>query len=369
MSLPKITLKKWHVVVIAVAVVAFLGWRIASSILSKPADERVAPVVRTMTVGASATNDTVTYPGEVRGKYESKLAFQVAGKIIRRDVNLGDRVSAGQVLMEIDPKDVIEKVRAAEAAYTAADTQARLASDNYARYESLHSQGAVSTMVRDQYRTQYEASAATLNQAAANLTAAENQMSYTTLVADHDGSIASISGEVGQVVAAGSPVVTMVQDEGREIEIHVPENHIGSIYPGENAKVTFWALSNVTAMGRVTDISSMADSVTRTYTVRVAVDDFPAAARLGMTAKVEFKGKGSMGILLPQSAIYQRGDKPKVWVVTDGKVHLKEVVTAGYDGDNVKITSGLSDGDVVVTGGINQLSEGEDVRMEGSVFK
>ncbi|MGN0940265.1 MAG: efflux transporter periplasmic adaptor subunit, partial [Selenomonadaceae bacterium] len=82
MSLPKITLKKWHVVVIAVAVVAFLGWRIASSILSKPADERVAPVVRTMTVGASATNDTVTYPGEVRGKYESKLAFQVAGKII-----------------------------------------------------------------------------------------------------------------------------------------------------------------------------------------------------------------------------------------------------------------------------------------------
>lgn len=362
-------MKKSYWILLGFIIVAFIVYRVVSIFLDKPAEERVPPVVRTMTVGETSRENVASYPGEVRGKYETGLSFQVSGKIIRRDVNLGDAVKAGQVLMEIDPKDINEKLRAAQAAHRAAATQALLASENYERYESLYRQEAVSTMVRDQYRTQHEAAEAQLAEAAANLSAAENELSYTVLVADHDGSIAAITGEVGQVVAAGTPVITMVQDDGREIEIHVPENHVGAIHPGDPATITFWALGDVTAHGRVSEISTMADSVTRTYKVRVAVDSFPRDARLGMTAKVELRGKESGSILVPQSAIYQRGDVTQVWLVEDGKARLRDVKASSYEGDKVKITEGLNQGDIVVTGGINKIAEGEEVRMEGSVFK
>ena len=92
---------------------------------------------------------------------------------------MGDTVRAGQVLLEIDPKDVRQSLNAAQAACNAARSDYKLARDNYARYASLFEKGAVSTMTRDQYKTQYEAAEASLRSAEANLTQAQNQMGYT----------------------------------------------------------------------------------------------------------------------------------------------------------------------------------------------
>lgn len=369
MPMPKLKLTKTHYVIITIAVVAFLAWRIASVVFFKPVAQKEVPVVRTVTVGTTSTDAAYTYPGEVRGKYESNLAFQVAGKIINRHVNLGDTVSEGQVLMEIDPKDVRQSLSAATAAVNAAQANYNLAADNFNRYSTLYSKGAVSQMVFDQYRTQYEAAAAALNQAQAQQNAASNQFGYTQLLADHAGSISALSGEVGQVVAAGTPVVSIVQDGEREIQIYVPENRLNQISKGQNATITFWALNEVQTTGHVTDISPMADSVTRTYKVRVAVDNMPPTAKLGMTAKVTLSTGTSSAIVIPSSAIYQTGDKTSVWVVRAQKATLVPVSVGGYEGSNIKITSGLTKGDIVVTGGINKLSEGMEVRLESGEAK
>lgn len=370
MKMPEIKLTKVHYIVIAVLVVAFIGWRIAEVLLPKPAQAREIPLVRTVTAGETSTDNAYTYPGEVRGHYESSLAFQVAGKIISRNVNLGDLVQAGEVLMTIDPKDVNQAVNANTAAVASAQASYKLAQDNYNRYSSLFAQGATSKMILDQYRTQFEAADGTLKAAQAQLKASQNQLGYTQLVADHSGSVAAISGEVGQVVAAGTPVVTLIQDGDREIQIFVPESRLGQIKPGQAAIITFWALNDVKTDGHVTEIAPMADSVTRTYKVRVAVDKMPSAAKLGMTAKVTLSTGTESAIIVPASAIYQTGDTPHVWIVDqDKKVKLVAVNVGGYEGSNIKITKGVKKSDIVVTGGVNKLTEGMEVRIENGETK
>ena len=218
-----IKLTKKHFILLGIAVIAFVGWRVVSVLKPPATEKRTVPVVRTMTVGETVADGTATYPGEVRGKYESNLAFQTGGKIVSRSVNLGDTVRAGQVLMELDPKDVRQSYDADQAAYQAALSNYNLAKENYARYSKLYEQNAVSAMARDQYKTQLDAADATLKSARAKWNASRNQMEYTQLVSDHDGTVAAISGEIGQVVGAGTPVVTIVRDGSREIQIYVPK--------------------------------------------------------------------------------------------------------------------------------------------------
>lgn len=369
MNLPEIKMTKKHYMVLGAAAVLFVGWRVFSALQPPAAEERIVPVVRTITIGETVAKDTALYPGEVRGRYESPLAFQAPGKIVARYIQLGDNVRAGQVLMELDPKDVQQNYNAAQATYQAALSNYEVVKENYKRYTALYEKGAVSTMIRDEHKTRYDAAASQLESARAQFTAAENQLGYTKLVADHDGMVSSLTGEVGQVVNVGTPVAVVVQDGNREIQIFVPENRLGQIRPNLPATITFWALDNVTAQGHVSEVAPMADPVTRTYKVRVTVDTMQEYAKLGMTAKVELNTGSENVTLVPTGAIYQTGDQPQVWVIRDKKATLVPVKTAGFDGSQVRVTGGLAKGDVVVTGGINKLAEGQEVRLEGSENK
>ena len=352
----------------AILIVGLLGHSLYKTFYKAPIVKDI-PVVRTTTVGSSSNPNSYTYPGEVRGKYESNLAFQVGGKIVGRNVNLGDTVRAGQVLMTIDPKDVRQSFNLYQAAVNSAQSNYKLARDNAARYETLFSKGAVSEAIRDQYRTQYEAAAATLQQAEAQLIASSHQLEYTELRADHDGVISALSGEIGMVVSAGTPVATLVQAGDREIQIFVPEGRLNTIRPGQPCKVTFWALDNVTANGTITEIAPMADQATKTYKVRVTLNEMPAAAKLGMTAKVQLDEGSTADILIPRSAIYGTTGAPKVWVVKDSKVSLTTVSISGYKDDKVIITSGLKAGDIVVIAGVTKLADNMEVKIEGGVSK
>jgi multidrug efflux system membrane fusion protein len=357
--------KKPIAIFFAVVFVALIG-RALYKALYKPKVEKTAPYVRTITVGEGNYTTDYTYPGTIRGKYESSLAFQVSGRITQRNVNLGDQVRAGDILMVIDPKDVQQEVDNAQAAVNSAVSNAKLARDNARRYHALYNQGAVSESVWDSYRTQHEAAEAALAQAQAQLATAMNQLGYTQLTADHDGVVSSVTGEVGQVAAAGSPMVTVVQDGNREIEIYVPEGRLNTIAPDMPCTITFWALNDVTAEGTIRYISPMADAATKTYKVRIALPAMPEGAKLGMTAKVSLGTANHAAIVIPRSALYETSGTTEVWVVKDGKVSLVPVVLGPYQDDNVTIKSGLSDGDIVVTAGISKLREGMEVKLEGS---
>ncbi len=366
MSLSQTLLNNKKYLVIALgAILLGSGWSITTNLLNKPIPTKEIPLVRTITIHDTTATSSNSYPGEIRGRYESALAFQVAGRVTNRYVKLGDYVRKGQTLLTIDAQDIQQAVNTATAAVNAATANSKLANDNANRFRTLYQEGAVSASTYEQYNTQAAAATATLKQARAQLTAASNQLSYTRLTAPQDGVIASLTGEVGMVVAAGTPMVSVVQGNAREIQFFVPENRVSSLRPNMPATVTFWALDNTEITGHIYEISPIADPVTRTYKVRVALNNMPATAKLGMTAKVVLTNDSTEELLLPRTAIYQSGDTPQVWVVKDNQVHLTTIQTNGYKNNMVVVTAGLNKKDVVVTAGINKLVNNMEVRVEG----
>ena len=323
-----------------------------------------AVYVKTQKVQYGAQSGEDSYSGTVKGRYESNLAFQVSGKIISRSINVGDKVSAGDVLMVIDDRDVQQSVNAADAQVASARAQLNLAQSDLERFKQLYAANAVSAQQLDQYQTNYENAVAAYNQAQAQAGQSENSLGYTRLTADKSGVISAVSGEAGQVVSAGQTVATLVPDGEREIEISVPENKIQSVSVGQSAAVTFWALNNAEVEGTVREIAPIADDTARTYKVRISLPNPPQDMQLGMTANVSFaSGSSISGVSLPLSAIYQTENKPQVWVVNgDSQLELKDVQVVSTGADSV-LVDGLDAGDTVVTAGVHKLYEGQKVKL------
>ena len=333
-------------------------------------NERPSPptpvTVKTMSVVLAAQNSRAIYSGAVKGRYESRLGFQVGGRIIARHVDLGDKVASGAELMAIDPKDLEEGVRIAAAQVDSSKSRLNLAETDFRRYERLYKDAAVSQAQFDQYKTAFEAATETLRQAEAQHNQAVNALGYSRLAADADGVISAVEAEVGQVVAAGQSVVTLVRSQELEVEIHIPENRMSSLSLGQEAEVSFWALPGQESPGHIREISPMADMATRTYTARVSLPNPPAEVQLGMTASVTAAGDlndSQKVALIPVSAIYQTDDQARVWLVKDGRVILQAVTAMSFDENQVIITDGLDDGDVLVTAGVHKLREGQEVRL------
>lgn len=328
--------------------------------------EQDIPLVKTEKVVMGNLATTKNYAGEVHGRYESQLAFQVSGKIIARHVDLGSSVSAGDVLMEIDRKDILQNVNIGSAQVDAARAQLNLAEANLNRYRQLYEQSAVSAAQYEQYQTSYESALAALKQAEAQYTQGNNSLEYSKLVADSTGVISAVHAEVGQVVSAGQTMVTLVKAGDLEVEISVPENRLEELKASQHVAVSFWALNDMVVDGTIREIAPMADKVSRTYKVRIGLVNPSEQIKLGMTANVAIAVGDAqlLGITtIPLTAIYQTGDVPQVWVVKDGVVNLQPVTIEAFGDNQVKVTSGLNHGDVIVTAGIHKLRDGQEVRV------
>lgn len=336
---------------------AFSGCGNKTAVTTQP------PLVKTMAVGEVSKGEKSTFSGTVHGYFESPLAFQTGGRIMARYVDQGQRVSAGQQLMKVDSKDAEEQVASARAALTASQARADLAHSTLSRYEKLYAQNAISALTMDQMNNQARLADADLNNALATLSRAENNLGFTILTADRDGVIGSTMYEVGQVVAAGTPVVSIIDDSRKDVHISLTEKQYKTYSVGMPATVTFWALPNVKVEGKVRDIAAAPNTSTGTYDAKVTLIDPPDSIVVGMTAEVKFENpKKKESFSVPLTAMATQSDNPSVWVVRDKKVHLVEVKTGEYGEDSVEITGGLQKGDILVTAGASKLSEGEEVR-------
>ena len=338
---------------------------IAMSFLLTGCNDEVAvqkpPIVKVQKIAVTNAASEENYSGTVRGRYETNLSFQVSGKIISRDVQTGSRVNAGEVLMTLDPKDIVEQSRSAEAQVASTLAQLQLAKINLDRYSELFKADAIAAAVLDQYKTQYDAAQAAYNAAVAQARQSQNALDYTTLTANADGVISAVNVEVGQVVSAGQSVLTLVQTNELEVAVDIPENKISAVQIGQPCAITFWA-TNDSVSGTIREISPMADSTARTFTVKISLPDVPNI-QLGMTANVAMREFSPSVIILPLSAIYQTGDATQVWLVDGDKVSLKQIDIAAFDENSVQVR-GLKAGDVVVVAGVNKLHDGQKVRTD-----
>jgi RND family efflux transporter MFP subunit len=323
--------------------------------------------VKVMTVGVDTFKSGFEFAGEVRPRVESRLGFRVAGKIVKRQAELGQRVKAGELLAQLDSRDFQLAADAARAQVAAASTNRDLAAADFKRYSTLRDQNFISGAELERRETSLKAAQAQLDQAQAQLASQGNQAGYTNLVADVSGVITAVEAEPGQVVTAGSPIVRIAQDGPRDVVFSVPEDKIVAIKPGSEVAVRVWANGGAALAGKVREVAASADPVTRTYSVKVSLDT-SATPALGSTAYVSPQALNHAGtpvIKLPTSALRKEGAGSAVWVLdkTTMTVRSQPVQIAATDGNEAVISGGLQPGMVVVSAGVHVLSPGQKVTI------
>jgi membrane fusion protein, multidrug efflux system len=322
--------------------------------------------VKVLTVGASGMQAEREFAGDVRARVESRLGFRVGGKIIQRQAEMGQHVSAGTLLAQRDPQDYRLAADAARAQVAAALTNRDLAAADYKRYVALREQNFISGAELERRETALKAAQAQLEQAQAQLAAQGNQARYTNLVADVSGVITAVEAEPGQVVSAGTPVVRIAADGPRDVVFSVPEDKIGAVRPGSAVKLRLWA-THSELTGHIREVAASADPVTRTFAVKVSVEGTQQPP-LGTTVAVlpqSLSQVGTQVIRIPTSALRQEGQGSAVWVLDKQAmtVKLQHVEVATADGNDAVIASGLQPGMVIVSAGVHVLSPGQKVTI------
>lgn len=337
----------------------------------EPAPEPIR-AVKLITVGDSTVAARQEYAGEVRARVESRLGFRVGGKLVQRPADVGQRVQAGQLLAQLDASDLGLASQAAQAQVSAAQTQRDLAAADLKRFTELKAQGFISQAELDRRQAALDAAEASLRQARAQGAVQGNQAAYARLLADAAGVVVAVDAEVGQVVAAGTPVLRLARDGARDVVFAVPEDRLASVRPGTAAQVRLWAGAPGGAVaapltGTVREVAASADPLTRTYQAKLALPagvDVP----LGATAYVSLAGEAAGGpaIHLPTSALV-RASGPEgataVWVFdpATSTVQPRTVQLAGADGHQMLVASGLRAGEEVVAAGTHVLAPGQKV--------
>ena len=334
---------------------------------SKPAEktEDIRPV-RVIQANLEGSNISSEYSGEVRARVESKLGFRVPGKIIARKVDVGTIVKRGQVLMQLDPQDLVLVQAQAKSGLTAAESNRDLAQAELKRYQELREKNFVAQAVLDAKTSSFKSAQASFEQAKAAYSNQTNQAGYSTLIADVDGVVTSINAEVGQVVAAGTPVISVAKAGELEVVVGIPEDKVNNIRQMQQVNVRLWANKDQVIAGRLRELSPIADPVTRTFNARVSIPNVDKNVRLGMTAFVQFGMKNPNAMIrLPLTALFKNKEMTSVWVVESGAVKLIPVQIGATTEQDVLIASGINAGQTIVTAGVNLLKVGQKVLILG----
>jgi RND family efflux transporter MFP subunit len=349
-------------ILIIVSIVAAL-----SACKPEEATVEVRPV-RTVVVQATPIDDEHLVIGEVRPRYESELSFRVSGKVLARLVDVGATVRQGELLARLDTEDYQNRLRLAEAEVVSAEAILVEAQAAESRQSRLLKDGWTPKATYDTTVRNLRSAEARLTAAKANVDLSRDQLRYTELKAEFDGVITAVGAEAGQNVAAGQMVVKLARPGDKDGVFNVAET-VFAQHRDERPDVVVWPLSNpkIKVEGKVREISPVADATTRTYAVKVTLENPPPQLRLGMSLAGRVRSTAASVVQLPLSAVFEKDGAPAVWLVdpASGGVALRSVTVARYETDTVIIAKGLVDGDVVVTAGINALREGQRVQLAG----
>lgn len=344
------------------------------------------------------------FPGELRARHESRFGFRLAGKVVSRAVQAGDRVAEGQVLARLDPSETAPQLAGARAQKLAAETDLRLAQAELGRVTDLQSRGFVSPSQVDRQQAAVDAARARVEAAEAQLAQAGNAVDYQLIRAEAPGVVTAVEAEVGQIVAAGQSVIRIARDGEREALIYVGEALAAGMRVGQPWRVRLSAPDTLAAKAtrsggkvpaadpvgpgaglaagsgpgagtagnawleaRVREISPLAEPGTRTFAARLSLPGLPAQSPLGLSLVAEWAGGGS-AIVVPATAVHSRDGQPAVWKVDENTSTVQRVeVRVGVLGDRgVAILAGLRGGDRIVTAGVQLLREGQKVRWSES---
>lgn len=319
--------------------------------------------VRTVIAETAVVGEQIIQTGEIQPHTETELGFRIDGRVASRAVDLGDTVKTGDLIATLNPQDVANEVRAAEADLESALSAETLAKSSMDRQRLLFDKHIVALAKMEEADANWRTSVARREAAQATLENVRNKLAYTKLFAPTDGIVSAIGANAGQVVSAGQMVVKLASTEARDAVFNVSEKVINTAPPDTGVEIELVSDPRIRQIGRVRDVSPTADAATRSYRVRVALPDAPAAMAFGATVTGRLILPGAALIELPATSVTSEAEKPAVLVVDPASHTLtrKPIEVARYSADKVFVASGLTIGDAVVTAGVSKLRPGQKV--------
>ena len=355
--------------IISTLVIALLlfGCNEEAQTSSKP----IRPIMWTE-VSFSKQEQVRTLSGIVAPVEATKLSFEVSGKLDTIKVNLGDEVKKDQELARLNQRSFKLGQQSAQAKYQQAQANLADSQNDYDRYAKLIKQGVVSQSGFDNAKAKFDASKSAVDVAKAQLDISSKDLQDSILLAPYDGIITRRVFEPSQQISAGQLAFEIEGKHGLEVQVMVPETLIQQLTQGAILTVNFPVLPEIKMLGRVTEIGTRAESA-NAFPVTVVLQDTNPLLRAGMTAEVVFvfEGAGRSGhkgpiIRVPLTAL-SAGLKQKIYVFIYDKETQKlrrtEVQTESMLNNEIFISAGLKQGDIIATAGIAFLRDGQTVTL------
>lgn len=337
--------------------------------------EQVIRPVRTIKVFSTGGDRVRTFSGVTQAGMESRLSFKVSGTVKSLTVKVGQKVKKGQLIAEVDAKDLRLQVQQAQAGYAQARAQMVNARAAYERTRKLYETQNASKSDLDAARAAFSSTKASVASAGKQIEMARSQLGYTRLRSPTAGAISMVAVEVNENVSPGKVVVAVTAKEALpEVKVTVPEVYIAMIKPKDKVSVRIDALKDKELEAEVTEVGVASGAVGSAYPVVVCIKSHTPGIRPGMAAEVGFRlgggTGGKEGFLVPPVAVGQdrkgryvfvaQQTKPGLGVVKRRSVEIGELSSRGLE-----IKSGLKDGDLLVTAGVSQIRDGLEVKLTG----
>jgi len=382
-TLANVIRKRWKWVLVA-ALIAVLGYKMKFG----PATVSTQPV----TVGEVVAE--VMGTGTLEAHYQATVSPKIQGLLVELLVDQNDWVQSGQLLARLDDSDLKREVSAQEAVLKAAEAAVERAKADearskvivdqarrdYDRYAGLLASKSISQELMDKTSQNLAVAEAEAARASAAVAEAEKQfvaarerlhfqqarLADTRILSPFDGWIVRRDRELGDIVVPGASIFLLVSPKEMWISAWVDESSMGTLTPGQPARVVFRSEPKRPYSGKVVRVGREVDRETREFRVDVGVDTLPSNWAVGQRAEVYIEtGRKSSAMNVPLKAVVWRKDKPGVYVANEGRAQWKQVGIGLRGLDELEITQGLSDKDVVITGpNPSQMADGQRVSSQ-----
>jgi HlyD family secretion protein len=347
-SSKKVWLALGLILVIAMGVAVY--W-----ITRRPGEENKIAAAATISPEMKEIDSTVTTSGTVRLRTgaEVRVGSQVSGIVKKLNVTVGSHILKGGIIAEIDPRPLEARVDQARAQAVMDEVAVAKAQRDLIRGQQLFADGVLPSQQKEDLEWQMKSAQAKLEKSKSDLAAADVDLSYAVIHAPITGTVASVSTQEGETVAASfaAPTfVTIIEDNALELVALVDETDIANVRPGDAVMFTVEAYPSreiPAVVKRIDPVATIISGVVN-YAVMAAIGKDERILKPDMTANITIKTAERKALVLPASAIQRDGEERFVFISKDGKEEKRVVAIGARDGTFTEIKKGLTANDKVI---------------------
>ncbi|WP_178984966.1 efflux RND transporter periplasmic adaptor subunit [Winogradskyella helgolandensis] len=330
-------------------------------------DNTPAITVKTSQVEANGNSPFLSVSGKIQASNSADLSTRMMGYVNKVHVNVGDKVSKGQLLVSINNADLQAKRAQVNAGITEATAAFNNAQKDYNRFKNLFAEQSASQKEMDDMTANFEMAKARLESANQMKNEVNAQFTYSNITAPFSGTVTSKNVEAGNMANPGVPLISIETPGHFEVMAMVPESEISEIKNGSTVDVLVKSI-NQTIKGKVTEVSTSAKNTGGQYLVKIALDQTEANILSGMFTTVQFpierKAKSEM-VLVPTEAIITNGQLSGVYTVSQSNTALLRWLRLGRTfGDQVEVLSGLNTDEAYIVSAEGKLFNGAKITIQ-----